>query len=349
MRTLTNGIIRIAVDASGGDEKNIPGNPINGAVMALDENPRIFVQLVGPENEILKVLGNRFDPTRMEIIHASEIIGMGDSVPIAREKRDSSIHLGLDLLRGGGTAAFVSAGNTAAVTAIACSKLRRIKGVKSPAIAAVLPTVTGSPCVFLDVGARLRCNAIHLFQFGVMGAVFCKSVLNISNPRVALLNVGTENSKGDETVSEARKLFENFGELNFCGFVEGDGIYRGDANVIVCEGFTGNTHLKKDESFLPTLSEMLRRIINKGPFTQKFLAGTAKWTFSPTIAALKRLLHYERYGGAPLLGLTSPVTIAHGKSSERAIANAIKQGFLAAEQDINDKIEKLIALSNETQ
>lgn len=349
MRTLTNRQLRIAVDASGGDEKLIPKNPVTGAIMATLMNPEIFVQLVGQRDEIRRTLAGCFNPKRMEIVDAPGIIEMGDSVAIARTKRDSSIHAGLNLLQSGETDAFVSAGNTAAITLLAHHMLGSIEGIDKPAIATVFPTGAESPCVLLDVGGILGCKAENLFQFGVMGAVYCEAVLNIPRPRVALLNVGEENSKGDEIISGARKLFENFSMLNFTGFVEGGDILSGKkADVIVVNGFTGNILLKLTESFLPTLSKALHQRIDTD-FAQKFFAGIARWLLGPTLGAMKRRFHYEQYGGAPLLGLARPVIIAHGKSSSIAIASAIEQGSLAAKLNINSKTEKQIALSKSVQ
>lgn len=329
--------MKIVLDAMGGDD--IPSVPVEGAVEAVRHLNKDFdVVLVGDEpliNNQLKAYPD-LDRSRVEVVHASEVVKMGEAPSVAvRRKKDSSIAVGMGLMAGKQAQAFISAGNTGAVMASSLRSLGRIGGISRPGICSVLPTVK-KPCVFLDVGANIDSKPIHLLHFGLMGAVYSEKVLGNSKPRVGLLNIGEEPSKGDELSVATHKLL-SASSLNFIGNVEGGGVFEGVADVVVCDGFVGNVVLKLSEKIFSLIAGQLRPRKKIDPFSALgFLM------MKPAFKRLKKNFDYAEYGGAPLLGINGALIICHGGSSPRAICNAIKAARLAILNDINGSIRNSV-------
>lgn len=346
----------IAVDAMGGDF--YPEAPVLGSLLALNMWPdnRLIIKLIGDEtavkNEIQRIHSSkrykfrkkyRYGDGRITVVHAAEIIGMEDKpAESVRKKPESSIHVGLNLLRSGQADAFISAGNSGAIMAVALVKLGRVEGVDRPAIASVFPTAKG-PCIVLDVGANAECTPQNLFQFGIMGSLYAQHVLGIDNPSVGLMSVGEEDEKGDSVIIAANKMLRHShaaDKVNFYGNIEGRDLLPGKVQVVVCNGLLGNVILKFAESIIPALGTALSDKVRTGGLDQKIFAGFAKISLKPTFASVKRDFNYEEYGGAPLLGIRFPVIISHGSSSQKAIANAILKSCLAVQYDIAGKIRQ---------
>lgn len=327
--------MRIALDVMGGD--HIPSAPIKGAVQAIQELEADFeLYLVGDEAQISAYL-ERFDgldTSRIEIVHAPEVVGMGESPSVAlRKKKRSSIAVGIALQAEGKADAFISAGNTGAVMATSLRGLGRISGIVRPGICSVFPT-TSSSCVVLDVGANVDSKPIHLLQFAMMGAIYCEQVLGTTNPRVGLLSIGEEPSKGDELTVASNKLLAA-SPLNFIGNVEGGGIFEGEADVVVCDGFVGNVVLKLSERVLNLLVAHLKNQIKASP-----LAAMGFLMLKGVFDDMKQTFDYAEYGGAPLLGIDGNTIICHGGSPPRAIRNAIKCARLAVLNKVNQVISE---------
>ena len=347
--------INIAVDAMGGDY--YPEVPILGSLWALNVWPdgRLAVKLVGDQavinREIQRIHTSKLykfrkkyrdGDGRITVVHAPEVIGMEEKLVSIRKKPRSSIHVGLNLVREGQADAFISAGNSGAIMAVALVVLKRIEGVDRPAIATVFPT-RKKPCVVLDVGANAECTPQNLLQFGIMGSIYARHVLDINNPLVGLMSIGEEDEKGDSVIVAANKLLRQYhavGNINFLGNIEGWDIFPGKVQVVVCNGLVGNVILKMAETFFPTLVDALTEKVKTGGLDQKLFAGIAKTGLKPTIGSLKRDFDYEEYGGAPLLGIPFPVIISHGSSSRKAIANAIFKSCLAVRHDVAGKIRQ---------
>ena len=320
--------IRVALDAMGGDRG--PEVNIEGAVTAARQHGATVI-LVGVEDELQRHL--RQHDTRglpLTVRHAPEVVEMGESPMAAlRRKKHSSIRIGLELVKRGEADAFVSAGNTGAVMATALVVLGPLPGVERPAIAVVVPTLTGR-AVLLDVGANVDCKARHLVQFAIMGNVYARDFLGLARPRVGLLSIGEEESKGNELTREAFKELEDEASLNFIGNVEGRDVFNGTSDVIVCDGFTGNVALKISESVLETMFHLLREEIGKD------LRGRAgSLLLLPAFKRFKRRVDPSEYGGAPLLGVNGVCVISHGRSTGKAIKNAVR---VASECVINKVI-----------
>ncbi len=327
--------MKVVLDAMGGDFA--PQVPVMGAVQAVKDFD-ISVVLVGDETLIKKELGKYSYPKgKLEVLHAPSSVRMDEQPSKALKKRDSSIYLGLNLLKEGKADAFVSAGNTGAVMAVSLFTVGRIKGVDRPAITAVLPNLKGYTFL-LDVGANVDCKPYHLLQFAIMGSAYAKYVLNEENPRVGLLNVGEEEGKGNELTKEAYRLLKSANGINFIGNAEGRDIYSGDFDVIVCDGFVGNVCLKLSESLAKILAKILKEEIDK-----HFISKIGAITLKPAIKGFKRRIDYAEIGGAPLLGLNAPVIISHGSSNAKAIKNAIKTAVSFAQSKVNQHIEREIS------
>jgi glycerol-3-phosphate acyltransferase PlsX len=301
----------------GGDKA--PGVIIDGAIAATREvGQDLRIVLVGRRDAVEPVMMDRGVPQgTLDLVEAKDVVGMGEQ-PAAtlRKKRESSIAVALRLQREGKADGFVSAGNTGAVVANALFTLGRIKGVRRPGIATIVPNESGG-CVLLDVGANIDCTPDHLYEYGVMGACYAERVLKDSGARVGLLNVGEESSKGTEVVQAAYRLLEE-SDLNFIGNVEGRDLFAGSVDVAVCDGFVGNIVLKFTESVVDMVSVVMRE-----GMTSTLRGRVGGLLLRPAFRRLKRRFDYAEYGGAPLLGLDGVVTIAHGSSSVRAIKNAI--------------------------
>jgi glycerol-3-phosphate acyltransferase PlsX len=309
--------VTVAIDAMGGDG-GVAVNVEGGVSAARELGVRVL--LVGRKDDLERSLAAHAAPgLAVEIRHASEVVEMDESPSTAlRRKKHSSIRVALDLVRRGEAGAFVSAGNTGAVMASALVVLGPLAGVERPAIAVVLPGLTG-PLVLLDAGANVDCKPRHLLQFAIMGHTYCRDILGIPAPRVGLLSIGEEESKGSELTKEAFKAIEEEPGLRFIGNVEGRDVFAGTADVIVCDGFTGNVALKVAESLGESMVALLRE-----EFTKDWRSKVGYLLMRPTLQRIKRRLDYSEYGGAPLLGVDGVTIIGHGRSSAKAIKNAIR-------------------------
>lgn len=334
--------MKIAVDAFGGD--NAPHEIVKGCVAAIQEIDDDII-MVGREQEIADILRNEAVPEgRITICNASEVIETGDHpVEAVRHKKDSSLVVSLRLVKEGKADAVVSAGNTGAYLAGAFRILGRMKGIKRPALTTVMPTVGKNPGVLLDVGANADCRPQHLVQFAQMGSIYASSVLNIENPRVALLNIGAEEAKGNALTKEAHQLLKQE-NLNFMGNIEPRYVLSGSADVVVCDGFTGNVVIKLVEGTASTLFSMLKQVFFKS-FATKLAAGILK----PGLQSIKNQMDYSAYGGAPFLGIDGVVFKAHGSSDRVAIANCIKAASRYLSAGVNDKIKAAIEAAAENE
>lgn len=322
----------------GGDHG--PREVVLGALEAVSREPHgISVVLVGDEKEILSCLPEARPPIGVEIVHCSETIGMAESAPsVYRRRKDASVVVATRLLAGRKVDGLVSAGNTGGVVTASLLGLGRIQGIYRPAIATVVPTPKGQT-ILLDVGANSEVKAVHLYQFGVMGRVYAQAVMGVPNPRVGLLNIGEESTKGSEAAQQAFQLLDSSREhVNFIGNVEGRDILRGTADVVVCDGFTGNVILKFAESVIWMVVEMARRELATN---LKFKVGAL--LLRPLLYRIRNRLNYEEYGGAPLLGVDGVVIIAHGRSSAKAIMNAVRAAARSARQRVEHRIKEEIS------
>lgn len=326
----------IAVDAMGADKA--PKPEIEGAILAAKHH-HVRVLLVGREEDIRAELAHHPSAAHLpiEIVHASEVIGMHEKAAQAvRQKRDSSMRVGLRLVREGKADGFITAGNTGACMATAKMVLGTLPGVDRPALAAVFPTSKGSAAILVDVGANVDCKPHNLEQFAVMGEIYSRSIFGIARPRVGLLSVGEEESKGNELTRDAFPLLKQL-PLNFIGNVEGRDLYNGNADVIVCDGFIGNVALKVSEGLVEAMRFLLKESL-KSTITSQVGALLSRQAF----ADFKKRLDYSEYGGAPLLGLRGVCIVGHGSSNANAIKNAIRVAAQFAETKINAKIEQEI-------
>ena len=325
-------MIKIAVDAMGGD--NAPQAVVAGAVQAAKEYG-VGVILVGIQQSVEEELRKYHTASlSIEVRSASQVVDMLDSpATVFRRKKDSSIRVANDLVRSGEAVAVISAGHTGAAMATSLFVLGTVEGVERPAIATMMPTVSGA-CVLLDVGANVDCKPSHLLQFAVMGEVFAKYLLKNPNPKVGLLSIGEEETKGNELTKEAFKLLTET-NLNFIGNVEGRDIMMGKADVIVCDGFIGNVVLKTSEAVAEAIGSFLRENIG-----DNLLRKMGFFLMRPAFRAMKNKLDYAEYGGAPLLGLNGISIISHGRSSDRAIKNAIRVAADLAKSEINRHIHE---------
>lgn len=322
--------MKIVLDAMGSD--NAPLVEVEGAVQAAQEFGHDLI-LVGDEARIKKELEkHRFSSERITIKHASEVIDVHDPAAISvRRKRDSSIVVGMDLLKKNQADAFISAGNTGAVVCAATLSLRLLPGIERPGIAIVIPTLKGVS-VIIDVGANITPKPIHLLQYGIMADAFSRYILGKSNPTVGLLNVGEEESKGTDFIREAHTLLSE-SKLNFAGNIEGRDVYAGKVDIILCDGFVGNVILKISESIADTIMQSLKQEIKAD-----FLATIGAVLSSSAFHELKKKMDYSERGGAPLLGVDGRCIISHGSSSAKAIKNAIRTASEFVKQDVNKHI-----------
>jgi len=329
--------MRIAVDAMGGDHGLEP--IIDGAIQAAKEFG-LEVVLVGEQDQIHAYLERKPGEKRgLEVCHASQTVGMHESpAQVARKKRDSSIWVATNLVKTGKAHAVVSAGNTGATMVAAFFLLGSLQGVERPAIAAILPTRKGM-AVMLDVGATVDCSAQQLYQFGIMGNEYGKYLLEISHPRVGLLSIGEEDTKGNEVTKEAFRLLKE-SSVNFIGNIEGRDLYNGNADIIVCDGFIGNVALKISEG----LADSLRKILVE-EIGQSKLGRLAYFLTAGPLLRLRRRMDYAEFGGAPLLGVDGISIICHGRSSAKAIKNAIGRASGLAKGELIERIRGNIAKS----
>ncbi|TCK02400.1 UNVERIFIED_ORG: phosphate:acyl-[acyl carrier protein] acyltransferase [Anoxybacillus amylolyticus] len=317
--------MNIAVDAMGGD--HAPGEIVRGALMAAAHFPDIEITLIGDEEKIRPhVTGEE----RISIIHTDEVIEADDEpVRAVRRKKNSSMVRMAEEVKEGRAAACISAGNTGALMAAGLFVVGRAAGIDRPALAPTLPTLDGRGFVFLDVGANVDAKPEHLQQYALMGHVYAKNVRGVEKPRIGLLNVGTEDQKGNETTKRAFALLKET-NLHFIGNVEARDLLQGVADVVVADGFAGNVALKTIEGTALALFSLLKQTLTSG-VAAKLAAAVLK----PKLARLKKMMDYSEYGGAALFGLNAPVIKAHGSSDANAIFHAIRQ---AREMVVHDVI-----------
>ena len=327
--------MRIALDAMGGDYA--PSVNIEGAIEIVNDFEDTDIILVGDEPVISRELADKkYSLKRISIKHASQSVKMDESTTIAiRKKRDSSIRRGIELVKHGEADAFVSAGHSGAVMATALLLLGTSDFVDRPAIAAIMPTLK-APFVLIDAGANLYCKPNNLLQFALMGSTYCENILGRPNPKVALISTGEEDTKGNELIKETFKLLKE-ADINFIGNIDGKDIFTGDIDVIVCDGFIGNVILKTSEGLADAIIKMLKREI------AGLATGRIGYLFmKPALRNFKKKTDYDEYGGAPLLGIKGTCIISHGRSTAKAIRNAIRVASDFAEKKVYDSISAAI-------
>ena len=325
-------MIRIAIDAMGGDFG--PEPIIEGVIQALDEKKFLPI-LVGDTEEILSFLPP-FYRNKVEIVEASDVIAMSDQATNALKRKDSSIYKAVELVRNKEAEAVVSAGHSGATMTLATLRIGRLPHISKPALATLMPTVTAYKTLVLDVGAVTDCTPQNLYEFGAMGEAYAQKILGIAAPTVGLLSNGSEASKGNALTKEAFVLLQHLD--GFVGNVEGRDIFNGNANVVVCDGFTGNILLKTSEGVVSTIFTLMRQHIRKS-LPAKIGALMMK---KKVFGNMKKQVDYAEYGGAPLLGINGCAIIGHGSSSAKAIKNAIFQAIRYTESDVNTTIEELL-------
>lgn len=331
--------MRIAVDAMGGD--HAPKAIIEGALQALQKHKDIDIVLVGNE-EIIKAHITSY-PANLHIIHTEEIIETEEEpVKAVRKKKDSSLVQVTRMVKEKEVDACISAGNTGAYMTAGLLVTGRMKGIERPALVAFFPTTKGKPSLILDVGANVDAKPEHLLQYAQMGSIYVEKVLGIPNPSIGLLNVGTEDSKGNELTKKTFPLLKN-APVHFIGNIEARDIPLGVADVVVCDGFTGNVLLKLAEGVASSVFGML-----KEEFTKNVLTKMAALIMKPGLKAFKNKMDYAEYGGSPLLGLNGVCIKAHGSSNAKAIKNAISQARTLIQQDVIQLIEQTMVEENKT-
>jgi phosphate acyltransferase len=322
--------VRIALDAMGGD--HAPAPIVAGAVAAVAAEPELHVVLVGDQAQVEPLLPAGEGRQRLHLFHATQVVGM-DEKPVEawRRKPDNSLKRCWELLAGGKADGIVSAGNTGAAVAGGFMMRRFLKHVQRPGIAAVLPTERG-PCVLLDVGANVNARPEHLFQYGIMGSIYARHILQVASPRIGLMNIGEEEAKGHDLARDTHVLFNNSAlRGSFVGNVEGRDIHKGAADVVVCDGFVGNVVLKYSEGVF----EFIMKIVHNellGPLSVERDKAEQAWR------DLAMRYDYSSYGGAPLLGIDGACIICHGASGDRAIMNALLVAARYARSHLNDVI-----------
>ena len=324
---------RIVVDAMGGD--NAPHEIVAGAVMAANELG-VELTLVGDSDAIRAELGKAPGNPEMRIVHASQVVTMEDHATDAlKAKPDSSIAVGLRLVRSGQADAFVTAGNTGAAMAAALLTLGRVRGISRPALATVFPTGDNTLTMLLDVGANADCRPIQLVQFAHMGAAYMERMFNVPKPRVGLVSIGEEDTKGNQLVLEVNQSLRQ-SKLNFIGNVEGTDLTKGACDVAVMDGFTGNVVIKTAEGMAELMFSELRKAVELTPWNR-----AAGLVLMSELRKVRRRLDYREYGGAQLLGVQGVTVIAHGRSNSRAIFNAIKAARDGVQHGVIDMIREV--------
>ena len=327
--------MRIVLDAMGGD--HAPEVAVEGGVMAAREYG-IEVVLVGPQ-EVIEAELAKHDTAGLSlpVVHASQVIEMTDEPSMAaRKKKDSSMVVGMKLVKNGEADAFTTAGNSGGALAAALFRLGRVKGIKRPALSTVFPTRKGL-CFISDVGANTDCKPIYLLQFGIMGSAYAERVLGIPNPRVGIVSTGEEEGKGNILVKETFKLLKE-SDLNFIGNVEGKDIPAGLADVVVTDGFSGNVVIKLSEGVVSLLMRVMEEEIKRRP-----MAVLGALLAKSALREVKSRLDYSEYGGAPLLGVDGVVIIGHGRSNAKAIKNMVRVGKEAVEKGMLEAIKEGVA------
>ncbi len=336
-------MLRVVLDAMGSDRA--PEPELEAAARAVREGG-VAITLVGPKERLREEWrrrGGEFGEA-LQIADAPEVIAPDEPIAQAiRKKRNSTIHVGLQLVQKGLGQAFVSAGNTGAIMAAAKMILKTLGPIDRPALAAVVPTFTGGKAVLIDVGANAECRPVHLVQFAIMGDIYARLILGIASPRIGLISIGEEEAKGNDLTREAYKHLERSG-LRFVGNIEGQDIYTGAVDVIVCDGFTGNVILKTSEGVFDLLRAGLQQELSRTLRTR-----LGAWLARPAFDRFRRRFDYFESGGAPLLGVRHVCLICHGRSTGRAIHNAIRRAKELVEHDVPHRIAAEIAKVHEAQ
>jgi len=322
-------MVKIAIDAMGGDFG--PKPIIEGVVQALKEK-RFEPILVGDENEIKKYLPKNLHD-KVSFINSTDYIQMQEHATDALRRKESSIYKAIDLVRNKQADAVVSAGHSGATMSLATLRIGRIKGIKRPAIATFMPTIQKKPTLVLDVGANVDSDSENLYQFALMGEIYSREVENHKNPKIGLLSNGEEDVKGNAITKETFSKLKN--NPTFIGNVEGNDIFKGNVDVVVCDGFVGNILLKTSEGVADTIVTLIKEEVRKSGLISKVGALLMRRVFK----GLKKSIDYAEYGGAPLLGVNGCVIVSHGKSNAKAIKNAVFQAINYTQADITAKIE----------
>lgn len=320
-------MLKIVVDVMGGDNGVLP--IVDGVKRAL-ACKKFEAVLVGDE-DLIKPLISQDIASKVHIVHCSDYIRMEEAASIAAKRKESSIYVGTEIVKNNEAEAIVSAGHSGATMSLATLRIGRIEGIARPAICTLMPSITQNPSIILDAGANTDCKPEYLVDFAIMGYEYAKNVLGYQKPRVGLLTNGEEDSKGNELTKEAFKILKAYDF--FKGNIEGNDIYDGSIDVVVCDGFTGNIVLKASEGVATSVSYILKEHIKSS--LSGLLGG---FLLKGAFAKLKKKLDYAEYGGAPLLGVNKTVIISHGKSNARAIECAIYQAIKAIEADVCGKI-----------
>ncbi|WP_108097405.1 phosphate acyltransferase PlsX [Pseudomonas sp. GV071] len=322
----------IAIDAMGGDFG--PHSIVPACIACLAEFPSLHLVLVGQTSLLNELIGRHsgVDRARLHVEQASEVIAMDDRPAQAlRSKPDSSMRVALELVRDGRAQACVSAGNTGALMALSRYLLKTLPGIDRPAMMTAIPTQRGH-CQLLDLGANVDCSAEHLYQFAVMGSVAAEA-LGVVRPRIALLNVGTEDVKGNQQVKLAASLLQPVSELNYIGFIEGDGLYRGEADVVVCDGFVGNILLKSSEGLASMISARMEALFKQN-LGSRLIGSLAL----PVLKRLQSELAPARHNGASFLGLQAIVVKSHGAAGPEGFQSAIRRAVMEVREDLPQRL-----------
>ncbi|KUP07078.1 phosphate acyltransferase [Bacillus coahuilensis m2-6] len=329
--------MRIAIDAMGGDLA--PVEIVKGVTQARDQYTDVTFILFGDEKQINPLLTNK---ERIEVVHTDEVIlGTDEPVRAVRRKKNASMVLMAQAVKDGQADACISAGNTGALMAAGLFIVGRIPGIERPALAPTLPTLDGSGFLMLDLGANSDAKPEHLVQYSIMGSVYAEKVRGITKPTVGLLNIGTEDKKGNELTRQSFELLKQ-APINFIGNVESRDLLNGVADVVVTDGFTGNMVLKTIEGTAISMFSML-----KDAFTSSFKSKLAAGLVREELRGIKNKMDYTEYGGAGLFGLNAPVVKAHGSSNANAILNAIKQAKLMVDKEVSQTINSAISVPSE--
>ncbi len=320
-------MVTICIDAMGGDFG--PQPIVEGLMLALDE-ARFKAILVGDTQVLQDLLPPKYAES-VSFVEAKEVFGMEEAASLALKRKETSIYKAVELVAEKKADAVVSAGHSGATMGLATIKIGRLKGISRPAIATLMPTCTNDATLLLDVGANVDCKPENLFEFAVMGESYTRDVLKKKNPKIGLLSNGEEESKGNETSKEAFKLLQKLD--SFVGNVEGQNIFDGSVDVIVCDGFTGNIVLKTSEGVAESISKIIKQTAKQSPIA---IAGSI--LMKKVFKILKTQIDYAEYGGAPLIGVNACTIISHGKSNAKAIKNAIFQAINFADSKTNEDI-----------
>lgn len=329
----------IAIDAMGGDHG--PSVTVPAALSVLEECPTLGLILVGDRRAIQLALKDaHFDPERLVVYHASQQVAMDELPSVAlRTKKGSSMRLAIDLVKEAKAKACVSAGNTGALMATARFVLKTLPGIDRPAIISAFPTMKGQKKMrMLDLGANVDSSAEGLVQFAVMGSVLASAMDNLPSPKVYLLNIGEEEIKGNEQVKQTIRLLSNYPNINFAGSIEGDAIYKGDADIVVCDGFVGNVALKTTEGVAHFITELI-----KSAFMRNLLTRCVGLLAKPVLKSFIKHIDPDQYNGATLIGLNGIVIKSHGSAKIKAFAHAIHEAVIEVEKNVPDRIRNEVA------